>query len=980
MRTARCFSQSIIRLLLLTSLHSLTPRRNRQGMMMKTARSSSHQSISCLVLLFALSFVSGCGIVSNRNSPSSQSSLIVITPATAHIRAGDTALFVAKANNPQQISPGSSNNPRPRSSADILRPTNSGVTWSVNGIPGGNPTVGTIDAKGLYTAPATLPNPNFARVTATSVAAPSVSATELVTLYNPIPSITSISPTTVSVGGLTLTVIGRGFAKGAQVLFAGAVLQTVFVSPTQLTATGTITRAQVGNVQIAVNNPDPGSVRSATAANLKVTAPFPVQLALSPTNAVLQAGTSLQFRVAVPGTTSGDFAWLADGVVGGTSASGTVSPLGEYTPPPAVTSATSVVLTARSKSDPSESASAIVTVLPAPAPVTISISPSTAKVQTGQSRQLTATVIGTPNSGVSWLVNGIGSGNSAIGTISSTGMYTAPQFESSVPMVTITAKSLYNPGSSAEATITLIAATPTAPSGAGAIYYVNASSGSDSNNGTSTATPWQTVSKVNGSRFKPGDTILFNRGDTWREQLNVSFSGTAGRPIAFGAYGSGAKPLITAFDVIGHFALDADTVYHTNVVTTQPKVVAYNGNLLRFHHVGASVLANEWDWTSNVLYINVGTPTGIVEAGQRNFALDVNSARYIVIDGLALSGGTFASLFLDTNAANDVIQNNDVHHTNQGIATATDSGSNNIIQNNKVHDAVEYGINVFTNAGTGETIQGNEIYNVGGKGGKFTNMQGIFAHTAAGLTITENYIHDGGDSSTADHGIYLSGVDATLGTTTISHNKIANWTACGIKISNSQHADVYGNVISGGGGSGQITVEAGSPSFVNIYNNTIANSNPAGGAFGFWAHAGDRITFKNNIIVDVNAPGAEKSRYNLYIDGSVTNLVSDYNLIWSRTPNGHGYYADVAGVGKTWAQWQALGNDTHSLNVDPIFTNPAKNDFTLLEGSPAIGAGANLGTPYNLGIDNGFHDWTLPLTLADQNRFPTKWTIGAFVF
>ena len=32
-----------------------------------------------------------------------------------------------------------------------------GVTWSVNDIPGGDATVGTIDAEGLYTAPATIP-------------------------------------------------------------------------------------------------------------------------------------------------------------------------------------------------------------------------------------------------------------------------------------------------------------------------------------------------------------------------------------------------------------------------------------------------------------------------------------------------------------------------------------------------------------------------------------------------------------------------------------------------------------------------------------------------------------------------------------------------------------------------------------------------------------------------------------------------------
>jgi hypothetical protein len=42
-------------------------------------------------------------------------------------------------------------------SATVQGSTNQAVVWSVNGIPGGNSTVGTIDANGLYTAPSTVP-------------------------------------------------------------------------------------------------------------------------------------------------------------------------------------------------------------------------------------------------------------------------------------------------------------------------------------------------------------------------------------------------------------------------------------------------------------------------------------------------------------------------------------------------------------------------------------------------------------------------------------------------------------------------------------------------------------------------------------------------------------------------------------------------------------------------------------------------------
>jgi hypothetical protein len=78
-------------------------------------------------------------------------------------------------------------------------------------------------------------------------------------------------------------------------------------------------------------------------------------------------------------------------------------------------------------------------------------------------------------------------------------------------------------------------------------YYVSSSTGSDGNNGTSPATPWQTIGHVNGQTFNPGDSILFKRGDVWNESLAPASSGSAGNPIAFDAYGTGAAPNLTGY-------------------------------------------------------------------------------------------------------------------------------------------------------------------------------------------------------------------------------------------------------------------------------------------------------------------------------------------------------------------------------------------------------------------------------------------------
>jgi uncharacterized protein (DUF1800 family) len=136
------------------------------------------------------------------------------------------------------------------------------VKWTVNGIAGGNATVGTITAGGVYTAPATLPSSNTIQVRATSLADTTASSTGTITLSNPLPVVTAVLPTSIPVGDFTLVVSGKKFVSGAVVSFGGTFLPTQFVSSTELIATGTATAGQAGTVEVTVINPDPGSATS----------------------------------------------------------------------------------------------------------------------------------------------------------------------------------------------------------------------------------------------------------------------------------------------------------------------------------------------------------------------------------------------------------------------------------------------------------------------------------------------------------------------------------------------------------------------------------------------------------------------------------------------------------------------------------------------------------------------------------------------
>lgn len=80
-------------------------------------------------------------------------------------------------------------------SATVANTANTAVGWSVNGVSGGNASVGTISSSGLYTAPATVPNPATVTVTAASAASPGTIASALVSIGAPPPVVTvSVAP------------------------------------------------------------------------------------------------------------------------------------------------------------------------------------------------------------------------------------------------------------------------------------------------------------------------------------------------------------------------------------------------------------------------------------------------------------------------------------------------------------------------------------------------------------------------------------------------------------------------------------------------------------------------------------------------------------------------------------------------------------------------------------------------------------------
>jgi hypothetical protein len=87
--------------------------------------------------------------------------------------------------------------------------------------------------------------------------------------------------------------------------------------------------------------------------------------------------------------------------------------------------------------------------------VVVTVSPATQTLNVTQTQPFTATVTGTSNTAVTWSVNDVVGGDSTVGTISASGLYTAPATVPNPATVTVKATSQADTSKSASATLTV---------------------------------------------------------------------------------------------------------------------------------------------------------------------------------------------------------------------------------------------------------------------------------------------------------------------------------------------------------------------------------------------------------------------------------------------------------------------------------------------------------------------------------------------
>jgi hypothetical protein len=389
------------------------------------------------------------------SAPASAGSTPCLTPITpaapSYVAVAPTGPSVQAAGGTQQFT------------ANAVNLGSSAVTWKVNGVAGGNTTTGTISSSGLYTAPADVPSSPTVTVTAVSNANSNVSGFAGVTLTSPVT--VGITPTSATV------LVGTGtqsFTASVSNSTNTAVTWTVNGIAGGNATVGTISSAGLYTAPAQIPSPATVTVSALAVADPLVSASAVVTVAhvgvaVTPSSATLAVLNTQNFTATVTNTQNTAVSWQVNGIAGGNATVGTVTSAGLYTAPAAIPSPATVTVTAVSAADPTQSGSASVTI----APVSVSVSPSVATLPVLGTQSFVATVLYSSNTAVTWQVNAVTGGNANIGTVSSSGVYTAPASVPSPATVTVTAVSVAQPSQSGSASVTVTAAASSSGSGGG---------------------------------------------------------------------------------------------------------------------------------------------------------------------------------------------------------------------------------------------------------------------------------------------------------------------------------------------------------------------------------------------------------------------------------------------------------------------------------------------------------------------------------
>lgn len=282
-------------------------------------------------------------------------------------------------------------------------------------------------------------------------------------------------------------------------------------------------------------------------------------------------------------------------------------------------------------------------------------------------------------------------------------------------------------------------------------------------------------------------------------------------------------------------------------------------------------------------------------------------------------------------------------------------GDNNILKNCKIHDTGGTAIQLIT--GSNNIFSHNEIYNTGWNGISWESNNDNTGIRTDNNIVEYNYIHNlpkhvavnGFPNEGSGNWNQYGGVGNI-----VRFNKIFDCLE-GLYFRYEKEMKIYGNLLVNiygyQGIHFHVTKGDESSTYISnseIYNNTIAYCKQN----GIFNTNAKNLNIMNNIFYMNSVHTNKNSYYDIEFKPrtkSVANVL-DYNLYFSESTSQK--HINLYGTSYTIPEIQSLGMELNGLFDDPLFTDDKNNNFELLENSPAIDAGVNLGVPYNIDIND----------------------------
>ncbi len=262
-----------------------------------------------------------------------------------------------------------------------------------------------------------------------------------------------------------------------------------------------------------------------------------------------------------------------------------------------------------------------------------------------------------------------------------------------------------------------------------------------------------------------------------------------------------------------------------------------------------------------------------------------------------------------------------------------------LIEHNEVSDfynnavGVGFNWNYSCNRSHDNIVQFNHLHNLGQ--GVTSDMGGVYYLSGlnTGNKILNNKVHDVNHDPAGYGGWGLYTDQGALGVL-VQNNLVYRTTDASLHVNSSPTApptstppNVFSNNILVYGGMGAMARHNDTTFLSFQFQNNVFFYDKPTTQYGYWYCQGktvctDYFQFDNNLYFDKAVNGGQPGKPFFKTPYAAVNSIEQPQITW---------------LG--FAQWQAQGEDVHSLFADPLFVNPAADDYTLSANSPAFSLG-----------------------------------------